>query len=201
MSPSRTQHLGDPGAFLVDADHRFPARHDEAGDPDQIGEADVGGLGDNHQRVGRGFLFLRTRAVLEPVIAGPQHHGDDHSDRRLEVFGEFHRRINPDLSGETGEHFYSVFQRCGYRPHRESRQINTEPRPIAIGTEAPAGKRYDNATNLRQAYLDAVVLFAMLTTCTRRFASAIGWPGSLSLLLPYPTVTRSEPAMPYLSIR
>src|ERR1700730_2730021 len=53
----------------------------------------------------------------------------------------------------------------------------------------------------RPLYLDAVVLFSMLTTCTRRLASDIGWLGSLSLLLPYPTVTRSVPLMPYLSVR
>ena len=34
------------------------------------------------------------------------------------------------------------------------------------------------------AYFDAVFLFAMLTTCTRRFTSASGLAGSLSLLLP-----------------
>ena len=50
-------------------------------------------------------------------------------------------------------------------------------------------------------YFDAVALFSMLTTCTRRFASASGWLGSLSLVLPYPTVTRSVPAMPNLSTR
>src|SRR5713226_635761 len=36
-------------------------------------------------------------------------------------------------------------------------------------------------------HLDAVVLFAMFTTCTRRFTSAVGFFGSLSLVLPYPT--------------
>src|SRR2546428_1814621 len=48
---------------------------------------------------------------------------------------------------------------------------------------------------------DAVALFSMFTTWTRRLTSAIGWLGSLSLLLPYPTVTRSVPLMPYLSTR
>jgi len=57
------------------------------------------------------------------------------------------------------------------------------------------------ALGLRFAYLDAVVLFSMFTTCTRRLTSANGWLGSFSLLLPYPTVTRSAAAMPYLSIR
>ena len=33
-------------------------------------------------------------------------------------------------------------------------------------------------------YFAAVFLFAMLTTCTRRFISASGLAGSLSLLLP-----------------
>jgi len=33
-------------------------------------------------------------------------------------------------------------------------------------------------------YFAAVFLFAMLTTCTRRFISANGLAGSLSLLLP-----------------
>src|ERR1700738_2368918 len=50
-------------------------------------------------------------------------------------------------------------------------------------------------------HLDAAVLVAMFTTCTRRLTSAIGLAGSLSLLLPYPTVTRSGPAMPNLSTR
>jgi hypothetical protein len=34
------------------------------------------------------------------------------------------------------------------------------------------------------SYFEAVVLFSMFTTCTRRFTSAIGWFGSFSLLLP-----------------
>ena len=33
-------------------------------------------------------------------------------------------------------------------------------------------------------YCDAVVLFSMFTTCTRRFTSDSGWFGSLSLVLP-----------------
>src|SRR5260370_18690470 len=53
----------------------------------------------------------------------------------------------------------------------------------------------------RPLYLDAVDLFSILTTCTRRLTSASRLAGSLSLLLPYPTVTRSEPVMPYLSTR
>src|SRR3984957_13033428 len=50
-------------------------------------------------------------------------------------------------------------------------------------------------------HLDAVALFSMFTTCTRRFTSASGLAGSFSLVLPYPTVTRSVPAMPNLSTR
>jgi len=33
-------------------------------------------------------------------------------------------------------------------------------------------------------YCDAVVLFSMFTTCTRRFTSESGWFGSFSLVLP-----------------
>ena len=35
-------------------------------------------------------------AVLEPVIAAPKNRDGDHRQRRLEIFGEHHRRINPD---------------------------------------------------------------------------------------------------------
>jgi hypothetical protein len=45
------------------------------------------------------------------------------------------------------------------------------------------GQRQEKITK-RWSYFDAVVLFSMFTTCTRRLASAIGWFGSLSLLLP-----------------
>ncbi len=45
------QHLGDLGAFLVDTDHGFAARHDEAGDAHHVGEAGVGGLGDDDDGV------------------------------------------------------------------------------------------------------------------------------------------------------
>jgi hypothetical protein len=37
-------------------------------------------------------------AVFEPVIADAQNSKERHSERRLEVFGEIHRRINPDLN-------------------------------------------------------------------------------------------------------
>src|ERR1700730_7669947 len=53
----------------------------------------------------------------------------------------------------------------------------------------------------RPLFLDAVALVSFLTTCTRRLASDIGWLGSLSLLLPYPTVTRAGPLVPYFSGR
>ena len=57
-------------------------------------------------------------------------------------------------------------------------------------TSVPQGLRdaflLKNAMNAtrRWNYFDAVVLFSMFTTCTRRFTSAIGWLASLSLLLP-----------------
>jgi hypothetical protein len=41
--------------------------------------------------------------VLEPVIADGESGNEDHAERRFEVFGEFHRRINPDWkSNQTG---------------------------------------------------------------------------------------------------
>ena len=52
--------------------------------------------------------------------------------------------------------------------------------PLAAGRVA-----LQNLTQLHYvAYFAAVFLFAMLTTCTRRFTSASGLAGSLSLLLP-----------------
>ena len=53
-------------------------------------------LVDDDQRLARRLLLLGARAVLEPVIADGQSNNERHSERRLEVFGEFHRRINPD---------------------------------------------------------------------------------------------------------
>ncbi len=49
--------------------------------------------------------------------------------------------------------------------------------------DASLPKNAGDATR-RWSYFDAVVLFSMFTTCTRRLASAIGWFGSFSLLLP-----------------
>jgi hypothetical protein len=41
--------------------------------------------------------------MLEPVISGTQNGKERYSERRFEVFGEVHRRINPDLkSNEAG---------------------------------------------------------------------------------------------------
>src|SRR5690242_4110337 len=75
-------------------------------------------------------------------------------------------------------------------------------RPAGCAGRILAGKPLAMPRRLRRHYLEAVVvLFSMFTTCTRRLISAIGWPGSFSLLLPYPTVTRSVPLMPYLSTR
>ena len=66
------EEIGDPGAFLIDADLRLAARHDESGDPHHVGEAGIGGFGHDHQRLARRFLCLGTGAVLEPVIADAQ---------------------------------------------------------------------------------------------------------------------------------
>ena len=51
------------------------------------------------------------------------------------------------------------------------------------------------------AHLCAVDLFSMFTTWTRRLTLDNGLAGSFSLVLPYPTATRSEPAMANLSTR
>lgn len=79
--------------------------------------------------------------------------------------------------------------------HRASVPTASERRP-AMETLPSATIRF-----ARDYCLDAVVLLSMLTTCTRRLASASGWPGSFSLVSPYPTVTRSASAMPYLSVK
>src|SRR3979490_2108582 len=56
-----------------------------------------------------------------------------------------------------------------------------------------AGKPQAMPRRLRKHYLDAVALFSIFTTCTRRLASAIGWVGAFSFLLPYSTGPRSGP--------
>ena len=76
------------------------ARLDEAGDADHVREAGVGGLGDDDKRLFRRLLFLRLRPVLEPVVAGAKDDENHRSERRLEVFGEIHRRIIPDLKSQ-----------------------------------------------------------------------------------------------------
>jgi hypothetical protein len=44
-----------------------------------------------------------VRTELEPVIAEGHNGNEDHAERSFEVFGEFHRRINPDWkSNQTG---------------------------------------------------------------------------------------------------
>jgi len=52
----------------------------------------IGGLGHDNERLPRGLLLLGVGAVLEPVIAGTQSNKEDYSERRLKIFGEFHRR-------------------------------------------------------------------------------------------------------------
>src|ERR1700687_325916 len=73
--------------------------------------------------------------------------------------------------------------------------------PRGCGTHCRRKTLLNATTDSLAGHFDAVVLFAMFTTCTRRLASASGLLGSLSLLLPYPTVTRSVPEMPNLSVR
>src|SRR3954453_14678503 len=54
------EQVGDAGALLIDADLRFAARHDEAGDAHHVGEAGIGGLGHDHQRLARRVFLFRT---------------------------------------------------------------------------------------------------------------------------------------------
>ena len=62
--------------------------------------------------------------------------------------------------------------------------LQKQMRPARCGTHCNL-KESRPATPITPChYLAAVALFSMFTTCTRRFASASGWPGSFSLLLP-----------------
>ena len=90
------EQVSDAGALLIDADLRFAARYDEASDAHHVGEAGIGGLGHDHQRLARRVLLFRVRTELEPVIAEGHNGNESHTERRFEVFGEFHRRINPE---------------------------------------------------------------------------------------------------------
>ena len=84
------QDLGDLGAFLVDADHRFAARHDEAGDPHHVGEAGVGGLGDDDQGAARAVSFSSGRGRCSNQYhqrpATARRHSDARSLRYSESF-------------------------------------------------------------------------------------------------------------------
>ena len=99
-----------------------------------------------------------------------------------------------------------LFQNCGVgdaalvvREGQAGLRNERAPRKGAGRTvTAKSGLSHDRFTG---SHFEAVALFVMLTTCTRRFASDMGWLGSLSLVLPYPTVTRSVPAIPNLSTR
>ena len=71
------QQIGNLGAFLVDADNRFPARHDKSGDPHQVGETGIGGFCHDDDRVAGRFLLFGVGAVLDPVIAAAKHGDDD----------------------------------------------------------------------------------------------------------------------------
>ena len=91
------EEVGDLGAFLIGADHGLPARHHESGDPHQVGEAGISRFGDNHQGLTRCFLLFRMGAMLEPVISDACGGNQNHAQRRFQILGEVHRRINPDL--------------------------------------------------------------------------------------------------------
>ena len=82
------KEIGDFGAFLIDADLRFPARHDKPGHPHHIGEAGIGGFGHDHQRLARRFLGLGMGAEFKPVVAAAENSKESYSERRFEVFGE-----------------------------------------------------------------------------------------------------------------
>jgi hypothetical protein len=85
------EEIGDLGAFLVGADDRLPARHDESGHAHQIGEAGIGGFCDHDQGLARRFLFLGLRAVFPPVISGREYDKEHDTQHTLEIFGERHR--------------------------------------------------------------------------------------------------------------
>ncbi|MGY4456295.1 hypothetical protein ACVWYI_000255 [Bradyrhizobium sp. LB13.1] len=87
------EEVGDPGSLLIGDDHGFAARHEEAGHPDQVGEAGIGRLRHDDQRLARRFLGLGAMPVLEQIIADAERNDEDHRSGRLEIFGEIHRRI------------------------------------------------------------------------------------------------------------
>ena len=157
------QKIGNLGPLLLDADHRFPARHDKSGDPHQIGEAGIGGLGDNDEGAAWRVFVLGMGTMLDPVIAGPKDDNADHRQRRLEIFGERHRRINPEL-WRRGRGF-GCPGGSGRAPQRTSV-------PQAGGTHctAKSGLSHDRFTG---SHLEAVALF-VIDDLTRRFASAMG---------------------------
>src|SRR5487761_2718220 len=95
------RNIGNPGSLLIDPDHRFPARHDKAGDPYQVGEAGIGGFRHDDQSGAGRLLLFRGRAVLEPVPGTAQHCETGHRQYRLEIVGKHHRAINPALGFET----------------------------------------------------------------------------------------------------
>ena len=72
------QQIGDLGSFLIDADHRFAARHDESGDPHEVGEAGIGGFRDDDQSGAGCFLLFGVRAMLKPVPGPTQDYEKGH---------------------------------------------------------------------------------------------------------------------------
>ena len=94
------EEIGDLGAFLVGADHGLAARHDEAGDAHQVGEAGIGGFRHDDQRLARRVLFLGLRPVLEPVVRRLPSSDEERPapSAGLRYSEEHHRRINPNLA-------------------------------------------------------------------------------------------------------
>src|ERR1051325_324165 len=72
---------------MVDAGHRFPARHDKSGNPHQIGKTGVDGSGDKHHALVGHDRLLRARTVFEPVISCTQSRKDDRACNGLEPAG------------------------------------------------------------------------------------------------------------------
>jgi hypothetical protein len=72
------------------------------------------------------------------------------------------------------------------RPDRYAGPPETRKRPATLRDAALPVKACEVAggTTDLTLYFDAVVLFSVFTTWTRRFTSASGWLGSFSLLLP-----------------
>src|SRR6266550_3204680 len=73
-----------------------------------------------------------TRALLGPIPSAHQRGRNHHSQRRLEVFGEHHRRINPEPKSWGGVASRMILDRNGaLKPFRSSCRffVMARPRP------------------------------------------------------------------------